>query len=482
MPSKPIPLGNDQQSAFDELSGASPSSVNVVTDARGTVRRRPGIAAYSEAPAAALEAGPIQGVYVTAGGALYAVGNTVAARAPVYRVRGGASVTLGGGAAPHAVRGGRRPVFAETEMLLVVASGGGNLQRVTLADDTSEPLGGTGQPTASHVIANASRLLANQLDTYRSRVHWSDIATGGITYAGHEVWAYGMGTAGFFTQEARPDPVVALGENTNEVWVWGSQTLQIYAPDPTAVYAPVAVLEHGCAAPYSIIKVDGSFAWLDDRRRIVMSSGRSLEVLSEAIQEQLAVADHTGCYGFRVITGRCDALCWVFPATGQTFVWQKGAAWCQWQGRAYGNWAPWGVTAHHLRRDTNVNVVGTSAGKVARLDDTAGDDLGTAILASVTTGFIDRGIDNRKHCEGIRVVMRRDRHLGSDGQLLVSWRDGPGEAWEPPLEVELGSESDPVVEFNSLGVYRHRQWRFQFSGSGVFTLIGVTERYEVEDA
>lgn len=481
MPSKPIPFGNDQQSAFDELSGASPSSINVVTDAKGVVRRRPGIATYSEAPAVVDAGGnEISSVYVTAGGVLYAVAEGALER-PIYRVGAGSAVKLGGGLAHRGVLGTGRPVVAETEMLLVLA-GGEQMEKLVLSTGATSRLGGVGQPTASHVIANASRLLANQLDTYRSRVHWSDIATGDITYAGHEVWSYGVGTAGFFTQEARPDPVVALGENTNEVWVWGSQTLQVWAPDPGATYAPVAVIEHGCAAAHSVIKIDGQFAWLDDRRRFVLSNGRSLDPISAPIQWQLnAIVDPSDCYGYRVITGRSEVMVWSFPSDGRTFAFQKGSGWGQWQGRSAGAWRAFGVTAHHLRRDTNVNVVGTPDGIVAKLDDTAGDDLGTAIVASVTTGFIDRETDNRKHCQGIRVVMRRDYHLGADGKLLVSWRDGPGDPWEPPLEVSLGSEADPVVEFNSLGVYRHRQWRFRFSGSGVFTLAGVSERYEVQE-
>lgn len=479
MPAEPIPFTNVQESGWEALSGASPSAFNITADRAGAVRLRPGIASYSEAPDAVVDSAGVVGLYATVNGDLYAVGGRTPER-PIYILKDGSARELGGGAPPFGLRGSGRPVFAETEMLLVIAGGGRALQKVVLDSMETGKLGGEA-PKATHVVAHGLRLVANQTDTYPANLYFSDIAAGKITYAGHESWTYGVGDAGFLAMSSRPDPVVALGENLNEVWAWGSQTTQLLVADATSVYVPVASLGHGCVAPYSVISVDGQFAWMDDRRRLVLSDGRSVEPLSDGIQTTLnGMVRVDDCFGWRPIFGRSDLLCWTFPSDGRTFCWQKGSGWGQWQGASGGRWAPLGVSAHHLRRDTNVNVVGTTGGRVALLDEGVGTDLGAPVVAEVTTGFLNRKTTARKHCQGVTLVLRRDvGAVLTPAELTVTYRDGPGAEWEPALRVDLGTDPEPVVELNSLGVYRFRQWRFRFSGSAL-VLAGAGERYEVE--
>jgi hypothetical protein len=448
--------------------------MNVVADASGSVTRRPGIQAYSEAPESPVNPAGIEGLFATDDGKLLAV-SPGPGRA-FYEVGGGSVLELG-----TALPGTKRPVFAQTEMLVVLA-GGRDLLKYERASRTVAALGGN-PPLASHVIAHASRLLANDVDVNKTAVRYSSTFIGNTDYSGAENWSFAP-PAGFITAEARPDNVVAVHENTNNVFVFGQGTLQIYGADGSAVYLPEATREYGCGAPYSVIKQDQAFAWLDQFQRFVVSDGRSIKVISEPIAKTLdAMTTYTDCYGYRVMTGNVDCLVWTFPTDGRTFVYQVGSGWGQWSGwnPATTGFAPFTVLSHHLRQDTDVNVVGTTDGFIGELTTDALTDLGSPIKAYVETGYVSRGTDQKKHCQCVRFAFRRGTVTGGTGpQAFFSYRDQPG-PWEPSIAIDLGRSGDthPVLEFRSLGTYRRRQWRFEFTGTEELVLVSASEDFEV---
>lgn len=471
---QPIPFTNQQASGIEPLAGAGVVSMNVVVDASGAVTRRPGIAAYPVAPETSVNPGGIEGLFATDDGKLLAV-STGPGRA-FYRIQGGSAIELA-----TALPGTARPIFAQTEMLVVVA-GGRELLKYERALDSVSPLGGT-PPLASHVIAHASRLLANDVDVDKTAVRYSATFIGNTSYAGAENWPFSP-PGGYIIAEARPDNVVAVHENTNNVFVFGQGTLQVYGTDASAVYLPEATREYGCGSPYSVIKQDQAFAWLDQYQRFVLSDGRSIKVISDPIAKTLdQMTTYDDCYGYRVMTGNIDCLVWTFPTDGRTFVYQTGSGWGQWSGwnPATTAFAPFSVLSHHLRQDTDVNVVGTTDGFIGELSFDALTDLGNPIKAYIETGYVSRGTDQKKHCQCVRFAFRRGTVTGSVGpQAFFSYRDQPG-PWEPSIPIDLGRSGDthPVLEFRSLGTYRRRQWRFEFTGTEELVLVSASEDFEV---
>jgi len=474
MPTQPIVFANIQQSGWEQLAGAPGPAINVVIDGRGTVRRRPAIQAHPSFDSSVIDSDGLSLIRHTLGGELYAVGGLTPNRS-VYRVTTGSSVLDG------TLAGSLRPQAAETEALVVLA-GGSTVSKVDLTQTPRivEVLGGS-PPAASHVVANASRLLANDMLIDRSKVRYSDPALGTTDYSGHETWQFGgSGSSGFFTAEARPDPVVALGETTNEVFVWGSTNVQIYRSDGQTVFAPGATREYGCSAPYSPVKVDQAYAWLDHMRRIVVSDGRSFEVISKEIQQVLDdMATVSDCFGYRVHVGPVDCLAWCFPSDGRTLAYQRDGGWSTWMSREGSNWARFPVNCHHHSPELDDNLVGTTDGRIGRLVMAASDDLGTTIDASVETGFLDRGTDNRKWCKAVYITLERGQ-LSSEQTCQLRYADAPGQ-WSEPLEISLGVAGDthPVIEFRSLGVYRRRAWKFTFSAATDLALASVREEFEV---
>jgi hypothetical protein len=471
MTEQPIPFANKEGSGLSELGGGSPVAFNIVTDGVGAVHRRPGLQARAGVLSSAFAASAITGVWVTQAGTIYAVDSGSVRH--IYKVSAAAANLSPD--SPSIMLGTERPQFVETEALLVIACGD-LLQKVELSTSASSRLGGD-PPKASHLATNSARILCNDVVS-KGYVHYSDQAAG-TSIAGHELWTVGVGTAGFFSGEARPDNVVAIADNTNEVFLWGSTTLQVYAPDAQVVFAPVATRQIGISAAYSVIANDQSFAWLDDQRRFVSSDGRTIEVLSDPIAQTL---DNLGtvsdCFGYRFNEGYADVLVWTFPTEGVTFAYQQGVGWCRWAGWN-GNWTAFPVTSHQTSLQDNI--VGTSDGKVLELANGANTDLGEPIRAYVETGRLSRGTGARKQCQGVYLKIQRGKTSSStEPQGLLSWSDRPG-YWENPIPVSFGSggETTAVVSFRSLGVYRDRAWRFEFSGTDELILASATEAFTV---
>lgn len=468
-----INFGSSQRSGLDPLAGAGAVAMNVYTDKLGTVRRRPGLSIIAGLADTAVDADGLQGLYATDDGKLLAVG--AGKQRWLYEVTAAGARKLA-----LALPGTLRPTFAQTEMLVVMA-GGGAMLRYVRADGSTALLGGD-PPDASHVVAMNLRLLANDVVVDRTKVRFSDIAQGTLSYAGHEDWTpTNPVTAGSLTAEARPDPIVALGENTNEVFVWGTGSLQMFAADPTFGFAPTSSVEHGLAAPYSVVKADGQFFWLDQYRRFIMSDGRSRNDISEDIASTLdSISSIDDCFGFRVVVGNLDAVVWSFPTDGRTFAYQKGSGWAQWSG-FNGNWSPFRVNSTTYRRSDAATIAATTDGFLAKFDTATTTDLGDAINAYTVTGYLDRGTDMVKHCRCVRLSLRRGTVTGATGpQAWLCWRDRPG-PWTGRVPVDLGRSGDTeiVVQIRSLGVYKRRQWMFEFSGTEELVLVRASEEFEV---
>lgn len=470
----PIPFAPQQASGQESLAGAMSIAVNVFIDRAGAIRKRPGIAASPFISSSVIDANGFSGIHQCLNGDLYLVAEGAAER-PIWRVSGGAAAKLGGGAAPSGLRGTGRPVFAETEMLLVIA-GGDLIEKVELLTTNADRLGGF-PPIASHVIAQSQRILANDLTVDRTKIRYSGQAQGTTTYAGNEDWTVSAAStaSGFLTAEARPDPVVGVGENTNTMFAFGQTTLQLFTPDPTFRWAPTGAMEAGCGAPYSVTKSEQVTYWIDDIHRAVQGSEQGVKTISDPIQKTLDDIDLTGAFGYRVFLGPLDALVFTFPASGQTFAYQDSVGWSQWAG-----WNGSALTQLMVSCADAYKLVGTSDGRVGQFSMDAFDDLGTPIKAYIQSGFQDRGGPGVKDCTRVLLTLKRGQTTGSTAPVAqLKWRDQPG-PWEQPIEIDLGETGDTlaVVDLPGLGTYRQREWCFEFTGSEELALVSAVEEYE----
>lgn len=468
MPAKLITFGPNQASGDQQLAGASPLAINVVMDGAGAIRRRPGIGVWADAPAAP-EASPVIGISKFQDDIIFVLENR-----RIYKTSGGVATLLSSGGPDTYLDGTDRPVFAVTPWRLAIA-GGGLPSKIEPLAVAAERLGGD-PPPSKYIAALTQRLISDD--------QTDDLSVGQIRFSGtgktaNEDWD----PLNFTSAEARPDAVLAIRENANELFAFGQTSLQVFSPDPTFIFAPGRAQNRGCAAGHSVISVDEQFAWLTNRREIVMSDGRAMQVMSDAISATLdSVATVDDCYGFRWSADQFDILCWQMPSDGRTFAAPAGGGWSQWHA-----WdTPHGhrlfpAKCVYFWEEENLYLVGMPDGSIATLDSSANTDLGATIKAEVLTGFTNHDTDAWKACDCVRLTFKRGVALTTDEpQALLSWRDNLG-AFCAPLRLGLGFAGDDTftIERRTLGMYRSRQWKLEFTDAADFVLARVEETFSI---
>jgi len=477
---KPIPFNAGQMSGLSELSGAAPAFINFLADAAGAIRVRPGIEPWSDFPDETPNESPVIGMFAWRTYLLYV---TQDRKLWAWEATGGVQA-LSDSTTTTQLDGSLRPVWTCDSTRVVVTGGGapqtwqgtGLSSRLSPAATTP-----SGSPLAlTHIAYAGQRFIGNTNDN-TGYLQWTPPGPGN-----HTSWPI---VGPYYSEaEAAPDPVIALHANSNEVFAFGTETLQVYQPDPVIAFTVSASKQAGCSAPYSVIEVeDEGFAWLDDKRRLVFSNGREVQPLSSpalaADIDRFTVVED--CWGAFLRIGSHELLLWVFPTEKRGPYYDRTTKkWGEFRSiDDNGEWQSWIANCHYYWSDRNLHLIGLSDGTIGVLTFDAFDDNGTTIRAVSRTGFQDHGTFNRKLCERVDVQLKRGDTVppATPPTVEVRYRDDLG-AFQPSLRFSMGAAHyQPVQSAWAQREYRQRQWELEWSGGSEFLLAGASEQIVVGD-
>lgn len=462
-----IDISGGQVSGVDDLSAAPSSIVNWEVDESGINRPRAGLATHS---VSGLPSTAVRGltywkdhvIAMTSDRYIWAIPDGTPAH--VQAASTSATSTQVEGAASFVT-------FALGDLYVYVA-GGGRIQRWAPSLAASELL--SSSPRCTHVASLNQYLIANDVSgSNPSTVWWSDIGEGAWS-----TWP----AVNNMNADARPDPVRAIYENTAELFIFGSETLQVHAlgSDPTFPFELVTTTNVGIGAPYSACRMESAFAFLDNRRRIVLSDGRSVEPISQAIQKDLRSFDTiSDCSIFREERGQHSQLVVRFPTEARTFVY--GLEGKKWRERDYYSspfHADFPVTAHVYWPPQNYQLFGSSlsGGGLLRLSEDSRQDIGGALVCELTTGWQDFGSAERKQSNEIRIAMRRGTAAEGDtpGALEIRRQcdDGPWSEWQ---QVSVGVPSDygQMKRVFQRRIFTRCRYGIRYSNTENMSLVGI---------
>lgn len=469
MPTEALPFNAGEASGLEQLSGAPPLMANTLQDVSGVRRPRPGISAWSGFPTTIPNASPVDGMAVFMGDLVY-----VTRDRRLWQVHAGAVTALSDNTPTTKLDGSTRPVLVSTNSRVIVA-GGGAPQKWTGAG-LSARLGGS-PPNLTMIVGIATRLVGNRNDSSGIFV-WSGLGEP----VGHERWD----ALNFQEAEASPDTLPGLFTNTNELFAMGTRTMQVYSPDPLVGFAAGRTLNVGLLAPHSVVNVDDNLGFLDSERRFIVTDGRSFtddSVISKPIEAPIRTLTAADCFGFRMRLDRWDVPVWFFPSNGIGYMYDvRNSLWSEWRAFGANGYTAPAITSALSWPDQNLFLVGLSTGQIAKLDVDAHTDLGAIIKLELVTGHVDHGTDSFKVCRVARFVFRRGdtAQSGSAPLVQISWRDDTGPYTTPEtFTLGVAGDYDATIELRSLGTYRRRQWRLEYTAAADFAFVGAREDFEV---
>jgi len=400
---------------------------------------------------------------------------------------------------------GKQATFADFGTSLYLANGG-RIVKVVHSSNTCSYVTDPDAPTSvTHIGFIDQYLIALSENT----IYFAEIAE-------PDTW-----TGEFFQAESLPDKSNALHIGWREVTIFAPNSIEYWGTttNPTAPFQRFegANTERGTIAPYSVEKIDNTWFFLDQERKVVRLTGRDPQVISNPFDKEFqkidvvedAISLHERCNGETnyVLT---------FPTAKRTFCYDyKRDSWSErsfWNNATGSRDAYLGLSSCYMRT-WNKHLVGSRTdSKIYLVSKDYTSDAGNPIVWELWTGWVGNGDWN--HVPELRIYLRRgDGEPGSgvtialnpDGSLMLN-PDGsqaynPGgspvipvlevyyrdrnanlgandQHWVGPRHIDLGllGEIDNLVRLHRLGRYRYRQYRFRCSSGVPIVLSGAEEK------
>lgn len=356
--------------------------------------------------------------------------------------------------------GGFGPVKMASNGLSVVLAGVGASLAYTISSKTLSAVSFAGQ-MASHVAVLAGRFVVNRVDT--GQILWSglyDTVFDALSYS---------------TAESSPDKLVAIAENNDQLWLFGSKTAEIWYStgdkDQPFLKMQGTSVQAGCVAPESVAKMGQSMVWLANSPagtgQVVMTEGYqpkriSTHAMEQAIRSYPTIEDaHAFVYqqdghGFYLLTFPSAGVTWCFDlATG---LWHQRASWVD----------GIGFDCHRAKYHALVGqrhvVSDRINGLLYELTDAALVDDDRPIVRERTCPVVQADGGYVRHLALSITAQTGTAAVGDREPVLsLAWSDDHGRTWAAERLASLGKQGEYKrrIIWRRLGLSRNRLYRLR---------------------
>lgn len=295
----------------------------------------------------------------------------------------------------------------------------------------------------------------------------------------------------FASSEGSPDALVGIEVANRNLYTFGTQSLEVFynSGDEDFPFArnQGAVLEVGCAAAFSIARLDNSIFWIggDEHGHGVVYRIQGYQATRvstpsiESVIRSVSTDDLADARAWAYQQGGHAFYCLNLPGVDTTWVFDASTNF--WHERTYLD--SWGQERH--RADCHAvafgqNVVGDyESGKLYALDPDTYTDDGAAIIRIRTAPHLSEGMVNHAHHSfqlDIETGVGIDGSgQGSDPQVMLQWSDDHGHSWSAENWRAIGKigERKTRVIWRRLGSSRDRVYKVVVSDPVKVVLIGA---------
>jgi hypothetical protein len=297
------------------------------------------------------------------------------------------------------------------------------------------------------------------------------------------------------TAEGKPDNVVGVISNLQNVYVFGTQTTEVfYDSGDVFPFSRIqgALIDAGCIAPQSIRLLGNAPVWVGQDENgfgmVYKAQGYQAQRISTpAIEAVIRSLGSTAVAASRAYTyqqGGHQFYC--LNISGATSTWVYDASTSFWHERTYLNlWseerdrADWHALAY------GVNIVGDyDNGNVYQLDPDYLSDNGTSIARTRIAPHLSQDMLNQFHSSfelDIETGVGLDgTGQGTDPQVILSWSDDHGHSWSNEKFKSFGKRGErrTRVKWNRLGRTRDRVYKIKVTDPVKVVLLGAEVNVE----
>lgn len=294
----------------------------------------------------------------------------------------------------------------------------------------------------------------------------------------------------FATAEGSPDPLVSMIVNHREIWLFGSNTIEIWYNTGDTTNFPYsrisgAFIEQGCAATFSVAKMDNKVFWLSSNERgqgmIYQAQGYNpVRISTHALERELAtyqtISDAIAYtyqqegHSFYVLSFPTAGTTWVFDST--TNLWHE-RLWRQTDG-----------TFDRHRSNCHMyfarkNLVGDwQNGNIYQYDPDTFTDNGNPIIRLRSSPHITSEMTRVAHSNvmfDMETGVGINSGQGMNPKAMLRWSDDGGHKWSNTREAPIGAMGQyrTRVRFNRLGQSRDRVYELSISDPVKVAIIGA---------
>jgi hypothetical protein len=292
--------------------------------------------------------------------------------------------------------------------------------------------------------------------------------------------------------EGRPDNVRTVVSNTHDLWMFGEFSVEIFYNSGNADFPferiPGALIDIGCAADASPIKINGRLYWLSNQGRVCRNQGYQYEFIStEHIDYQISKYENiSDAIGFTYTLDNHSFYVLAFPSADKTWVYDTTTEyWHEWRsykvaGESFGRHRANCATL--LGRDWLVGDY--TNGYVYKLSMDAYTDNSEVIQRQRATQTISKD-RNFVLYHSLELEFEAGTGIsggvqGEDPQAVLDWSDDGGHNWSNQHWTSMGKigEYSRRAIWRRMGRSRNRINRVTISDPVKIVIIGAYAELE----
>ncbi len=366
----------------------------------------------------------------------------------------------------------RVSIANNTTQLIVVNSQEGFIY--TPATDTFEQITDEDFRPADLVVFLDQYFVLHETDTGRFFI--SNL-NNGLSYNGLD----------FATAEGLPDKIVSILSDHRDLLLFGEESTELWTNtgnvDFTFEVQNGVFIERGCAAAFSVVKMDNQVYWLGEDRVVYTLNGYlPAKVSTFAIDERIRQYERVDdAFAFEYTEGGHYFYCLTFPSGNETWVYDASTQ--QWHQRSSGlQKARWQANA--LADFNEKRYIGDfESGKVFELSLSEFQENGATIRRERAT-MTEHANELPVFMAKLQVFIESGTGLltgqGSDPLVELSWSDDGGRTFNNPRIRSMGKIGEYArrVIWRRLGRFRNRIFKLAVTDPVKVIIISASAEIE----